>query len=319
MDEVLAVKNLKKYFVKGGFGHQKETIKAVDDVSFSIKKGQTFVLAGQSGSGKTTIARLILMALEPDSGQIIFDGTIINNTVADLKRIRTGCQMIHQDPYASIDPRMNVSDIVREPLDIHNVGRANERKELVFSALRDVKLDPDQIASKYPHMLSGGQRQRVAIARSIATRPKLVIADEPVSMLDVSVRLGVLELIKELQVKHGTSFLYITHDLATAKYVGHEISVLYLGKIVEMGPVNDVLVKPRHPYTQALMDSISEPDPHNLFNEKKIRIIDPLPIDPYQGCRFRARCPYAIEKCKQEPTLEQIGNNRYAACFVEIN
>lgn len=319
MEEVLAVKNLKKYFVKGGFGRQKETIRAVDDVSFSVKKGQTLVLAGQSGSGKTTIARVILRALEPDSGQIIFDGIITNNTASELKRMRTGCQMIHQDPYASIDPRMKVFDIVREPLDIHNVGRAGERKELVFSALRDVKLDPDEVASKYPHMLSGGQRQRVAIARSIATRPKLVIADEPVSMLDVSVRLGVLELIKELQAKHGISFLYITHDLATARYVGHEISILYLGKIVEMGPVNDVLLKPRHPYTQALMDSISEPNPHNLFNEKKIRINNPLHIDPYQGCRFRARCPYAIEKCQQEPTLEQIGNSRYAACFVEIN
>ncbi|MGI0047362.1 MAG: oligopeptide/dipeptide ABC transporter ATP-binding protein [Nitrosotalea sp.] len=319
MEEVLSVKNLKKYFVKGGFSRQKETVRAVDDVSFSIKKGQTFVLAGESGSGKTTIARLVLRAIEPDSGEVIFDGAKIDSNASSLKKIRTECQMIHQDPYASIDPRMKVFDIIREPLDIHSIGRSNERKELVFAALRDVKLDPDEIASKYPHMLSGGQRQRVVIARSITTKPKLVIADEPVSMLDVSVRIGILELIKELQNKYDISFLYITHDLATAKHVGHEISILYLGKIVEAGPIDDVLLHPKHPYTQALIDSISEPNPDNLHMEKKIRINNPLEIDVYQGCRFRARCPYAIEKCKQEPNLEQVGNQRYVACFVEIN
>ncbi len=319
MKEVLSVKNLGKYFVKGEFSRQKETIRAVDDVSFSVKKGQTLVLAGESGSGKTTIARLILRAIEPDSGEIVFDGIKIDNSTTILKKMRTECQMIYQDPYASIDPRMKILDAVREPLDIHNIGRPNERKELVFSALSDVKLDPQEIALKYPHMLSGGQRQRVAIARSIATKPKLVIADEPVSMLDVSVRLGILELIKELQDKHDISFLYITHDLATAKYVGHEIAILYLGKIVEAGPIDEVLLQPRHPYTQALLDSISEPSPDNLHKEKRIRINEPLKIDTYKGCRFRARCPYAIEKCKQEPTLEEVDNHRYVACFVEIN
>ena len=298
---------------------QKETVRAVDGVSLSIKKGQTLVLAGESGSGKTTMARLILGAIEPDSGEIIFDNTEINTDTPGLKKIRKECQMIHQDPYASIDPRMKVFDIVREPLDIHGIGRPSERKEMVFDALRDVKLNPYDVASKYPHMLSGGQRQRVVIARSIATKPKMVIADEPVSMLDVSVRVGVLELIKELQNKHGISFLYITHDLSTARYVGHVISILYLGKIVEVGNIGDVLLQPKHPYTQALMDSISEPNPNNLHGEKKIRINSPLDIDVYQGCRFRARCPYAIEKCKQEPSLEQVGTQRSVACFVEIN
>ena len=296
-----------------------EIVRAVDDVSFSVKKGQTLVLAGESGSGKTTIARLILRAIEPDFGSIVFDDTKIDDSQTILRKIRKECQMIHQDPYASIDPRMKVIDIVREPLDIHGVGRPDERKELVFQALRDVKLDPQEVASKYPHMLSGGQRQRVVIARSIATKPKMIIADEPVSMLDVSVRIGILELIKELQEKHSISFLYITHDLSTARYVGHEIIILYLGKIVESGNINDVLLQPKHPYTQALMDSISEPNPDNLNVEKKIRINEPLDVDVYQGCRFRARCPYAIEKCKEEPSLESVGNQRSVACFVKID
>ncbi len=319
MEEILSVKNLKKYFVKKGFLQKKETIRAVDDISFSIKKGQTFALAGESGSGKTTIARLILRAVEQDAGEIIFDNIKINEENAKLEKIRKECQMIHQDPYASIDPRMKVLDIVKEPLDIHGVGRSSERMELVFEALRDVRLDPNEVVSKYPHMLSGGQRQRVAIARAITTRPKIIIADEPVSMLDVSVRVGVLELIKELQNKHGISFLYITHDLSTARYVGHEMAILYLGKIVEFGNIEDVLLRPRHPYTKALVDSISEPNPDNLKSEKKIRINNPLDIDVYRGCRFRARCPYAIEKCKQEPALEQVDEKRSVACFVKID
>lgn len=319
MEEILSVKNLMKYFAKGGFLRQKEIVRAVDDVSFSIKKGKTLVLAGESGSGKTTIARLILRAIEPDSGEIVFDDAKISNDASSLRNIRKDCQMIHQDSYASIDPRMKVFDIVKEPLDIHNLGKPNERKKMVFDALRDVKLDPDEVISKYPHMLSGGQRQRVVIARAISTKPKLVIADEPVSMLDVSVRVGILELIKELQNKHGISFLYITHDLSTARYVGHVIAILYLGKIVEFGNIDDVLSQPMHPYTQALIDSISEPDPNNLHSERKIRVNNPLDIDAYQGCRFRARCPYAIEKCKQEPHLELVGNQRTVACFVKIN
>lgn len=321
MEEILSVKNLKKYFVKKGFtGADKEITRVADDISFSIKNAETFVLAGESGSGKTTIARLILRALEPDSGTITFDGQEITNQKDSLEKIRLGCQMVHQDPYASINPRMTVLDIVREPLEIHNIGNKGERNRLALQALSQVKLEPvEDIATKYPHMLSGGQRQRVAIARAVVTNPKLVIADEPVSMLDVSVRIGILELIKELQEKHGISFLYITHDLSTARYIGHRIAILYLGKIVETGPINEVLSSPRHPYTQALLDSISEPDPDNLYKDKKIRVNEPSDVNVYQGCRFRARCPYAIDKCEQEPELEKVSENRQVACFVKIN
>ncbi len=317
MEEVLSVRNLKKYFVSGGFFHHKDTVRAVDEISFSIKKGKTFVLAGGSGSGKTTIARLILRAIEPESGEIVFDGITV--TRDNLKKVRIACQMIHQDPYASIDPRMTVFDIIKEPLDVQDVANSKERKNLVFEALREVKLEPvNEIATKNPHMLSGGQRQRVVIARAIVTKPKLIIADEPVSMLDVSVRVEVLELLKELQQKMGISLLYITHDLSTARYMGHTIAIMYRGKIVEMGPLNEVLFQPRHPYTQALIDSVSEPNPENLHSDKKIRINDSTDVNTYEGCRFRAKCPYAIEKCKEEPLLEKL-DDRSVACFVKIN
>ncbi len=319
MDDIIAVNSLKKYFIKKKISEKnKEIIKAVDDISFSIKGGETFVLAGESGSGKTTIARLILRDLVPDSGTIIFEGHEITDKKDHLRMIRTGCQMVHQDPYSSINPRMNILDIVKEPLEIHSIGNKNERNQLALQALAQVKIEPE-IISNYPHMLSGGQRQRVAIARAIVTKPKIIIADEPVSMLDVSVRIGILKLIKELQDTLGISFLYITHDLATANYIGQKIAILYLGKIVESGPINQVLSNPRHPYTQALIDSISDPDPNNLQRDRKIRIKDSLDIDVYDGCRFRARCPYALEKCKQEPKLEEISDKRHVACFVKIN
>ncbi len=317
MEEILAVSDLRKYFEKKAFLRRLEVIRAVDGVSFSIGTGQTLVLAGESGSGKTTIARLILGALEPDWGKITFSGEMTGLDRESIARIRRECQMIHQDPYASLDPRMRVIDIVREPLDIHGIGRPAERREMALGALRDVKLDADDVALKYPHMLSGGQRQRVAIARAIAPKPKVIIADEPVSMLDVSVRVGILELMKELQERDGISFLYITHDLSTARYVGDEIVILYMGKIVEYGKIDDVLLHPAHPYTRALVEAISEPDPDNLTTEKKIHVNPTLDINPYQGCRFRARCPYAVERCSDEPPLEDIGGGRFVACFVK--
>ena len=321
VEEILRVEHLKKYFTKKGlFSSKTTTVRAVDDVSFSLKKGEVFVLAGESGSGKSTIAKLILKSIEADSGKIFFEDQEINNEQKNLKKIKMNCQMIHQDPYDSINPRMRIGSIVSEPLEIHNVGNKDERFRRVIEVFHEVKLEPaEEMVKKYPHTLSGGQRQRVVLARALALKPKLIIADEPVSMLDVSIRAEMLELMQELQKKYSISFIYITHDLATARYFGQRIGILYLGKIVEMGPIDQVLTSPKHPYTQALIDAISEPDPENLHREKKIRINEPSDVDVYQGCRFRARCPYVIEKCKEEPNLEKVDDEHYAACYVKLD
>jgi peptide/nickel transport system ATP-binding protein len=320
LDEILRVEGLsKQFFKKNMFGSKTSIVKAVEDVSFSLRNDEVLVIAGESGSGKTTIAKLILGAITPDSGKIIFQGKEIKNNTNSLMEIRMNCQMVHQDPYDSINPRMKVRDIVSESLEIHNIGHDSEREKIVLDTLREVKLEPaEEIANKYPHMLSGGQRQRVVLARALVLRPKIIIADEPVSMLDVSIRAEVLELMKNIQKKNNISFIYITHDLATARYFGDRIIILYLGKIMEFGPINQVLLEPRHPYTQALIDAISEPDPDNLYKEKIIRINEPIDIDFYSGCRFLARCPYAIEKCKDVPMLET-RDGRNVACFVDIS
>jgi len=320
LDEILSVHGISKQFVKKSiFASKNSVVKAVDDVTFSLNRGDALVIAGESGSGKSTIAKLILMATSPDSGRIVFEGEEIKTDPKSLKKIRMQCQMVYQDPYDSINPRMKVGDIVSEPLQIHNIGNDLERKKMIMDALKEVKLEPtEEIVEKHPHMLSGGQRQRVVIARALVIRPKIIIADEPVSMLDVSIRAEILELMKEIQKKNNISFIYITHDLATAKYFGQNIIILYLGKIMEAGSINQVLMRPRHPYTQALIDAISEPNPDNLYKEKIIRINEPIDIDPFTGCRFRARCPYAIEKCKETPPLE-LNDGRKVACFVDIN
>jgi len=320
LDEILRVEGLSKQFSKKNmFGSKTSVAKAVEDVSFSLHNNEVLVIPGESGSGKTTIAKLILGAITPDSGKIIFQGEEIKYDSKSLMKIRMHCQMVYQDPYDSINPRMKVGDIISEPLQIHNIGNDLERKKMVIDALKEVKLEPtEEIVEKYPHMLSGGQRQRVVLARALVMRPKIIIADEPVSMLDVSIRAEILELMKEIQKKNNISFIYITHDLATARYFGQNIIILYLGKIMEAGSINQVLMRPRHPYTQALIDAISEPNPDNLYKEKIIRINEPIDIDPYTGCRFRARCPYAIEKCKEIPPLE-LNDGRKVACFVDIN
>jgi len=321
MDEVLRVEHLSKFFVKKGiFDFQEAIVKAVDDVSFSLRKGEVFVLAGESGSGKSTIVKVILKAIEPDSGKIFFENQEIQNDRKGLEKIRMNCQIIQQDPYDSINPRMRIRDIVLEPLEIHNIGSKEDRYKRLLEVLQEVKLEPaEEIIKKFPHMLSGGQRQRVVLARALALKPKIILADEPVSMLDVSIRAEMLELMKGLQKKYEISFVYITHDLATARYFGQRIGILYLGKIVEAGPIDDVLLRPKHPYTQALIDAISEPDPENIHKEKKIRIRELPDIETKEGCRFQARCPYAIDKCGIEPKLEEINSKHSVACYVELS
>ncbi len=319
--EILRVENLKKYFVKKGMFGASSIVKATDNVSFSLFRGEVLVIAGESGSGKSTIARLILGSIPSDSGKISFEGREIGRNKQNLERIRMNCQMIHQDPYDSINPRMTVGDIVVEPLEIHGVGDRMSRRRRVIEVLQEVRLEPaGQILKKYPHMLSGGQRQRVVLARALALKPRIILADEPVSMLDVSIRAEMLGMMHDLQKRYGISFIYITHDLATARHFGQRIAILYLGKIVEMGPVDNVLLSPRHPYTQALIDASSEPDPDNLHKEKKVRILDhPAQTGNLEGCRFKARCPYAIDKCDTEPNLEETGYRHHAACHVQLD
>jgi peptide/nickel transport system ATP-binding protein len=293
-------------------------LKAVDDVSFKIGLGKVFVLAGESGSGKTTIARLILRAIDVDSGSILFEGEDITRyRGSELRKFRINVQMVHQDPYASLNPRMKIMDIVMEPLTIHDKQSSKEeRKQKALRALEDVRLQPAaDIAQKFPYMLSGGQRQRVALARALVLKPKLIVADEPVSMLDVSVRAEMLELMNSLRDKFRISYLYITHDLSTSRYIGDTIAIMYAGKIVELGPIDQVLSNPLHPYTQALIDSISEPDANNLKMMKRINIKQGQ-VRADIGCRFYHRCPYSMEICKNDPRLIEQEVQHYVSCFL---
>jgi peptide/nickel transport system ATP-binding protein len=281
LNDLLYINDLRKYFpLKKTFReifrfNNQHYTKAVDGISFEVQKGKVFVLAGESGSGKTTVARLILRAIEPDSGSIIFDGDdITRKTDKQLRKDRTSIQMVYQDPYTSLNPRMKILDIVMEPLNVNDKRSSRSKKrEKVLQTLGDVRLRPaEEISEKFPHMLSGGQRQRVALARSIILTPKLVIADEPVSMLDVSVRAEILELMANLKDKLKVSYLYITHDLSTARYIGDDIAIMREGKIVEIGNIDRVLLHPAHPYTQALIEAVSEPDADNLQREKNIKL-----------------------------------------------
>ncbi len=293
--------------------------KALDGVSLKIPEGRVSVLVGESGSGKTTLARIILRAIDPDSGSIIFNGSdITRKTGKELRNFRKQAQMIHQDPYSSLDPLMKVFDIIKEPIDIFYKDYSNEERiNNILTVLDDVNLKPStEFAEKFPHMLSGGERQRVAIARSLVIEPKLIIADEPVSMLDVSIRAQILEIVKQLSINRKITVFYITHDLTTSRYIGDEISVMYAGKIVESGSIDRVLSNPLHPYSQALVDAISEPKFENIDKEKMIRIknFDSAPAE--SGCKFFNRCPYSMEICKKEPELERKEQNHNVSCFL---
>ena len=274
MEEILKIENLtKKFQKKNFFSSDSNEVIAADAVNFSLKQGEILAIAGQSGSGKSTIAKLILRSLQPDSGKIFYNEKEIKDNSNELKKFRMKCQMVYQDPYDSINPRMTILDIINEPLEIHEIGTKEERRKKVIETLQMVKLEPaEEIAKKYPHMLSGGQRQRVVIARAIVVQPEIIIADEPVSMLDVSIRAEILELLKEIQTKNKISMIYITHDLATAKHFADKIVILNSGKIIEKGSIDEVLSNPQNEYTKSLIAAVSEPDPENLYKMKEISL-----------------------------------------------
>src|SRR6058998_1966124 len=302
-DAIISARGLKKYFpVKQGFVSsivgQQSFVKAVDDVSFYVRKGEVFGLAGESGSGKTTTGRLMLRLTDPTDGKILFNGKDITKLPGrELKPLRRQLQIVFQDPYESLDPRMTIKEIVAEPIRIQRLAKTeDEVDERVKQILTEVEMvPPEEFMWRFPHELSGGQRQRVAVARAFIVNPEFVVADEPVSMLDVSIRAEVLNAMLELVQKRQVSFIYITHDLALAKHVTDRIAIMYLGKIVEMGPTLEVIDNPLHPYTQALIAAIPVPDPNYKRGDLPISGEIPSPLNPPMACRFHTRCPYAFQ------------------------
>lgn len=323
-DTVVKVEDLKKWFpVTAGFfttifSRKELFLRAVDGVSFEIRRGEVFGLAGESGSGKTTTGRLILKLIEPSGGKIYFEGkNITTSSEKELKKIRRKMQIIFQDPYESLNPRMTIRNIVAEPLEVQGLG--SESEDRVRKVLEDVELIPaEEFLHRFPHELSGGQRQRVAVARALVLDPGFIVADEPVSMLDVSIRAEVLNLMLNLVKKFNLSLLYITHDLALARHMCDRIAIMYLGKIMEIASADKVVYEPLHPYTKALILAVPVPDPTSDRSQLVIKGEIPSPVNPPAGCRFHTRCPVMIgEICRtKEPPLIEVGHDHYVACHL---
>ncbi|MBP1556027.1 MAG: dipeptide ABC transporter ATP-binding protein [Oscillospiraceae bacterium] len=317
---ILKVNNVKTHFdVTKGIFSPKQIVKAVDGVSFEIKHNETFGLVGESGCGKSTLGRTIVKLYDPVEGNIEFEGKDISNIKGDeLKAFRKNVQMIFQDPYASLNPRMTVGEIIKEPMIIHNIYDTDEEREArAVELLKIVGLKPDHIR-RYPQEFSGGQRQRIGVARALAVDPKFIVCDEPISALDVSIQAQVVNLLKNIQEEMGLSYLFIAHDLSMVKYISDEIGVMYLGHIVELGPSNDVYYRPLHPYTQALLSAIPVPDPDTAKSKSRIVLEGeiPSPINPPKGCPFCTRCSKATERCRnQVPEPVKVGE-RTVWCFL---
>ena len=316
---LLKVEHLCKEFPAGSTfkdgKFQKRVVSAVNDISFEINAGETFGLVGESGCGKSTTGRAIMYLDPPTSGKVYFEGKDVSKmNKKELKAMRRDMQFIFQDPYASLNPRMTIGEIVSEPMVIHGIGTPEERIERVRELLDIVGLNPEH---RYPHEFSGGQRQRVGIARSFVLRPKLIICDEPVSALDVSIQAQVLNLLKDLQDQYGTAYLFIAHDLSVVQHISDRVAVMYLGKMVELSDWKRLYAQPHHPYTQSLLSAVPIPDPDIQKNRKRIILAGdpPSPIDPPTGCRFHTRCPIAQDLCgKEAPEFKEVCDGHYCAC-----
>lgn len=317
MKKLVEVQNLTKYFpVLGGvFSRPIGWVKAVDDVSFHIYEGETFALVGESGSGKTTCGKTVIRLIEPTKGKIIFEGKEITKlSQSEMRPLRRSMQIIFQDPYGSLNPRLPVGEIIREPLLVHNIGTKKEQEDRVVDVMKLVGLSPEYL-HRYPHEFSGGQRQRIGIARAIVLNPKFIVADEPVSALDASIQAQVLNLLLDLQKKLALTYLLVAHNLAVVRHVSDRIAVTYLGKVIEVAETAELFSVPLHPYTQALLSAIPVPDP-DIKRERILLQGDiPSPINPPSGCRFRTRCRFAKDICKEkEPPLIDVDGEHYVAC-----
>ena len=311
-DTILEVKNLTKYFkTKRGMLH------AVDDISFKLNPGETLGIVGESGCGKTTMGRTILKLHQPSGGQIFFEGKdIAGYKPAEMRKVRTKMQIIFQDPYSSLPPRSTVGDILSEPVLVHNIVPKNEVKEYVLDLMEKCGLR-DYYYERYPHEFSGGQRQRICIARALSVKPELVVCDEPVSALDVSIQAQIINLLKDLQRSMGLTYLFISHDLSVVKFISDKIGVMYLGAMVEFGSKKDIFSHPLHPYTKALFSAIPNPNPDVKMNRIVLNGDIPSPANPPRGCRFHTRCPYAKEICKHvTPEYREYGEGHFAACHL---